>query len=198
MSLKQGKKAKEDKIMEVAVASFRNKGIEETSIRDIMDGTDFGLGTFYLYFKDKKDLEEKIVSDFVVDLFHKAEGRCESSSNVDRYISFINYIITDLEKAPMELNLILRNLNWALYGKIESDVRFKETDTALKFVLNKNASLFPGEYSEAEQLFILYLMMQLVLSTCKSALQPDSPLTIEQMKAVLLKIVNSFLESVRE
>ena len=87
------KKEKEKKITEAALFSFKEKGIEETSIRDIMKKSTFGLGTFYLYFKDKKDLEQKIVLDIMTDLFYKAEDQCLGNNTKEKYISFINYII---------------------------------------------------------------------------------------------------------
>ena len=57
------KKNKEKAIMDAALKSFREKGIDKTSIRDIMSESGLGLGTFYLYFNDKNSLEEKIVLD---------------------------------------------------------------------------------------------------------------------------------------
>ncbi|MDU4448315.1 MAG: TetR/AcrR family transcriptional regulator, partial [Anaerococcus vaginalis] len=65
MKFQNRKKEKENKISEAAMSSFREKGIEPTSIRDIMNRTGLGLGTFYNYFKDKKDLEQKIVLDIL-------------------------------------------------------------------------------------------------------------------------------------
>ena len=69
MTSQDKRKEKENKISEAAMSSFREKGIEVTSIRDIMSRTDLGLGTFYLYFRDKKDLEQRIVLDIMTELF---------------------------------------------------------------------------------------------------------------------------------
>lgn len=59
--IEEKKKKKENDIMESALTIFKEKGIEKTSIRDIMTKSGYGLGTFYLYFKDKEDLKEKVV-----------------------------------------------------------------------------------------------------------------------------------------
>ena len=88
------------------------------------------------------------------------------------------------------MQLFSNNLNWALYAKIENDDRYKETDNNLQFILNKYSSLFNDELSESERLFILSLTIQIVLSTCESALMPDSVLDIEEMKPALYKIVD--------
>lgn len=190
MTSQDKRKEKENKISEAAMSSFREKGIEVTSIRDIMSRTDLGLGTFYLYFRDKKDLEQRIVLDIMTELFYEAESTCVDADPKKRYISFINYIIDHLVADPLELQLFSNNLNWALYAKIENDDRYKETDNNLQFILNKYSSLFNDELSESERLFILSLTIQIVLSTCESALMPDSVLSIEEMKPALYKIVD--------
>lgn len=184
------KKENENKITEAALSSFRDKGIEATSIRDIMNRTDLGLGTFYLYFRDKKDLEEKIVLDIMTELTYCAEANCKGKDSKERLISFFDYIIEHLIKDTLELKLISNNLNWALYAKVENDDRFKEVETTLDFILNKFSNLFPVILSEQERLFILALTIRIVLSTCESALMEDSVLGIDEMKPVLYKIVD--------
>ena len=190
MKFQNRKKEKENKISEAAMSSFREKGIEPTSIRDIMNRTGLGLGTFYNYFKDKKDLEQKIVLDILTELFYEAESTCQGDDPKNRYISFINYIIDYLVKDPLELRLISSNLNWALYAKVENDDRYKEAENSLQFILNKYSSLFNDELSDSERLFVLSLTIHIVLSTCESALRPDSVLGIEEMKPALYKIVD--------
>lgn len=190
MKFQNRKKEKENKISEAAMSSFREKGIEPTSIRDIMNRTGLGLGTFYNYFKDKKDLEQKIVLDILTELFYEAESTCQGDDPKNRYISFINYIIDYLVKDPLELQLISSNLNWALYAKVENDDRYKEAENSLQFILNKYSSLFNDELSDSERLFVLSLTIHIVLSTCESALRPDSVLGIEEMKPALYKIVD--------
>lgn len=190
MKSQNRRKDKENKISEAAMSSFREKGIEPTSIRDIMNRTGLGLGTFYNYFKDKKDLEQKIVLDILTELFYEAESTCQGDDPKNRYISFINYIIDYLVKDPLELRLISSNLNWALYAKVENDDRYKEAENSLQFILNKYSSLFNDELSDSERLFVLSLTIHIVLSTCESALRPDSVLGIEEMKPALYKIVD--------
>ena len=184
------KKENENKITEAALSSFREKGIDATSIRDIMNRTDLGLGTFYLYFRDKKDLEEKIVLDIMTELTYFAESKCKGKDSKERLISFFDYIIEHLIRDQLELKLISNNLNWALYAKVENDDRFKEVETTLDFILNKFSNLFPVILSEQERLFILALTIRIVLSTCESALMEDSVIGIDEMKPVLYKIVD--------
>nr|WP_235932793.1 TetR/AcrR family transcriptional regulator [Peptoniphilus faecalis] len=190
MTPEERKIEKENKIIRAALVSFEEKGIEATSIRDIMSRTDLGLGTFYLYFRDKKDLEEKIVLDIMMELTYSVESKCKEKDLKKRLISFFDYIIDHLINNPLELKLISSNLNWALYAKVENDNRFKEAETTLHFILNKYSNLFPTIVSYEERLFIMSLIIKIVLSTCESALKNDSVLGIDEMKPVLYKIVD--------
>ncbi|WP_304152255.1 TetR/AcrR family transcriptional regulator, partial [Finegoldia magna] len=51
--LDEKKKDNKLQIIQSAIKMFEKKGVEKTTIRDIMNNTDLGLGTFYSYFKDK-------------------------------------------------------------------------------------------------------------------------------------------------
>ena len=47
---------KKEQILKVATELFSQKGYEKTTISDIADALSMGRGTFYLYFKDKREL----------------------------------------------------------------------------------------------------------------------------------------------
>lgn len=71
--LDEKKKDTKLKISQSAIKMFEKKGVDKTTIRDIMSNTDLGLGTFYSYFKDKDDLKEQIVLSKVTDLVVETE-----------------------------------------------------------------------------------------------------------------------------
>lgn len=179
------KKDKGEIIMDAALKVFKSKGADKTSVRDIMSKAHLGLGTFYLYYTDKKDLEEKMVLNIAMDVIIKAEAMCLDKDPIERYISFLDYIIDYLIANPFELDLVSRNITWALYTKIENDSRLKEADSGLKFILSKYENLFTNSYTESQKLYILSLTLEIVMSTCKSAIMNESILSIDEMKAVL-------------
>lgn len=181
-----GKKAD---IMEAALKIFKEKGPDKASVREIMAEAGYGLGTFYLYYTDKNDLEEKIVLNKAMDIIIKAEENCEGKDPVERYISFVDYIIDYLIANPFELELLSSNITWALYTKIEHDERLTEADSTLQFILNKYENLFSKSYSQSQQLYILAMTFDIMMSTCKSALMEDSTLSINEMKPVLFAVI---------
>ncbi|WP_262121232.1 TetR/AcrR family transcriptional regulator [Anaerococcus sp. Marseille-Q5996] len=180
---------KKEKIMESALKVFKKKGPDKASVREIMSESGFGLGTFYLYYTDKNDLKEKIVLDKAMDIIIKAEENCEGEDPVERYISFVDYIIDYLIANPFELDLLSNNITWALYTKIEHDERLTEADSTLQFILNKYENLFSKSYSQSQQLYILAMTFDIMMSTCKSALMEDSTLSIDEMKPVLFAVI---------
>ena len=84
-------------------------------------------------------------------------------------------------------------MSWTLYAKIENDERFIEADTTLKFILSKYEKLFSHEYTDSQKLYILSLTIEIVISTCKSAMMKDSILSIDEMKAVLFEVIKKIL-----
>ena len=57
------KKQKRDSLLMAAFALFTQKGINDTSISDIAKKANMAKGTFYLYFKDKFDIRDKLIAD---------------------------------------------------------------------------------------------------------------------------------------
>ena len=60
--LELNKKKKKDALFNTAFELFTTKGLTKTTISDIVDQAGVAKGTFYLYFKDKYDIRNKLVS----------------------------------------------------------------------------------------------------------------------------------------
>lgn len=189
---------KKEKIMQAALKIFEKKGSEKTSVRDIMTEANLGLGTFYLYYSDKKDLKEKMVLNLATDIILNAEKTCTQEDPIERYISFVDYIIDYLISHPFELVLLSKNITWTLYTKIENDYGLSEADSTLQFILNKYDNLFLTNHTESEKLYILSLTLEIMMSTCKSAVLEDSILTIDEMKPVLFAIIRKIFNRIGE
>lgn len=189
---------KKEKIMQAALKIFEKKGAEKTSVREIMTEAGFGLGTFYLYYSDKNDLQEKMVLNLATDIILNAERMCVQEDPIERYISFVDYIIDYLISHPFELDLLSKNITWTLYTKIENDYGLSEADSTLQFILNKYDNLFLTNHTESEKLYILSLTLEIMMSTCKSAVLEDSILTIDEMKPVLFAIIRKIFNRIGE
>ena len=189
---------KKEKIMQAALKIFEKKGSEKTSVRDIMTEANLGLGTFYLYYSDKNDLKEKMVLNLATDIILSAEKTCTQEDPIERYISFVDFIIDYLISHPFELDLLSKNITWTLYTKIENDYGLSEADSTLKFILNKYENLFLTSHTESEKLYILSLTLEIMMSTCKSAVLEESILSIDEMKPVLFAIIRKIFDRIGE
>src|SRR5574344_1522017 len=71
--LENNKKQKRESLLESAFSLFTSKGINKTSISDIVQKSGVAKGTFYLYFKDKYDIRNMLISHKASQLFDNAE-----------------------------------------------------------------------------------------------------------------------------
>lgn len=58
----RNKQQKRDALLNTAFHLFSTKGMQKTSISDIVEEAGVAKGTFYLYFQDKSDIRNKLIS----------------------------------------------------------------------------------------------------------------------------------------
>ena len=55
-------------ILDAAVEQFSQKGFKETSVADIMNAADLGIGTFYNYFQSKEEILVQLIQQMVTEV----------------------------------------------------------------------------------------------------------------------------------
>ena len=104
---------KKQRLLDTAFSLFTDKGIKNTSIQEIVDNANVAKGTFYLYFKDKYELQDILITAKSEKLFNDAlsELRKNYIQNFsDQIIFIINYVIDEFKRKPMLLKFISKNL----------------------------------------------------------------------------------------
>ena len=189
------KKMKADSLLNTAFELFTSKGISKTSISDIVDKAGVAKGTFYLYFKDKYDLRNKLISHKSSQLFESASAALEKSGITDfdeSFIFLIDHIIDDLDKNHSLLNFISKNLSWGIFKNAlitpsENSVDFYNVYIEL---LKKS----PYEFKQPE--LMIFMIVELVSSTCYSTILYNEPVTLKELKPYLneavLQIINMY------
>lgn len=191
--IEENKKIKKEKLLDAAFSLFTDKGIYDTSITNIVDKAGVAKGTFYLYFKDKWDINEKLILEKTQELFNDAINKTKKK-NLDNFpdklISVIDYIIDNLSKNKEISKLINKNLSIALY--------------------NKNIiKLIDEKYSNLKEIFIeelkkydtdlenpnvkLYMIVELVGGCCYTSILYNEPLPINELKPYLYKEIRNML-----
>ena len=63
------KEEKEKKLLDSAFSLFTEKGFKNTTIQEIVDKAGVAKGTFYLYFKDKYEVQDYLITYKSKELF---------------------------------------------------------------------------------------------------------------------------------
>ena len=98
---------------------FTEDGFHKTTIAMIARRPGLGKGTFYLYFKDKYDIRNKLVSHKSSQLFKAAVSELGDELDrlpfEDKLIRIIDNIINQLNENQSLLTFISKNLSWGIF-----------------------------------------------------------------------------------
>ncbi|HEX3027134.1 MAG TPA: TetR/AcrR family transcriptional regulator [Clostridia bacterium] len=186
------KMVKENALINAAFELFSKSGINGTAIDEIVKKAGVAKGTFYLYFKDKYDILDRIVIKKSAMLIQNAltemSGR-KFDSGTDKILFFINYIIDTLTQSRILLKILYKNLSLGLYRRVMDDpVRGAE----FRQIVGEFNRLREGG-SKEENGYLLFILLEMTGSVCYSAILYGEPAPIDQMKPILLKTVRKIL-----
>ena len=188
---------KKQRLLNTAFDLFTKKGIKDTSIQEIVDNADVAKGTFYLYFKDKYELQNILIAKKTEKLFNDAlsELRKNYIQNFsDQIIFIINHIIDELKRQPALLKFISKNLSWGIYNKslikvYEGNENSEDSMFSLfmKGVKENNINLKNPEVT-------LFMIIELASSTCFTSILEKQPLPIDEYKPYLYDSIRTLLD----
>ncbi len=193
--VENNKKQKHDSLLDTAFALFTSKGVSKTSISDIVSRAGVAKGTFYLYFKDKFDIRNKLISHKSSQLFLKAAEQLYNSNLInitfeDEVIFIIDKIIDQLNENKNLLNFISKNLSWGIF-KTALTSPSSDKDINFEDVYNKMLEKSPVKFDQPE--LMLYMIIELVSSTCYSSILYKEPVPIFELKPRLYSVVRCII-----
>lgn len=176
----ENKKKKKEALFNTAYELFTTKGINATAISDIVEKAGVAKGTFYLYFKDKYDLRDQLVTYKTSQLFGNAhtaliEQNIQGFENQMFFV--IDHIIDRLEKEPKLLQFISKNLSWGIFKNA-----FEKTvpENSRQFYDYYQDMLTQNHISCENQELMLFTILELVGSTCYSCILYQQPVSMEE------------------
>lgn len=193
--LELNKKKKKEALFNTAFELFSTKGITKTTISDIVERAGVAKGTFYLYFKDKYDIRNSLVSHKSGQIFfqaHEALLKSEITDFEEQILFIVHYIINVLNNDHALLLFIAKNLSWGVFKGAfqekteEEDYHFYDSYLAL---LEKS----PYECEKPE--LLLFTITELISATCYSCILYKQPVSIEEYSPVLDKSIRNILHS---
>lgn len=188
------KKMKENSLLKTAFEFFTTKGFSKTSITDIVNQAGVAKGTFYLYFKDKYDIRNKLVAHKSSQIFRNAlndlSGKLDSLDFEDRLIAIVDNIINQLNDNQILLNFISKNLSWGVFKTALTSPAY---DDDINFAEVYEAMLNEAPYSFNDPEIMLFMIIELVSSTCYSAILYEDPCSLEQLKLHLYDTIRMII-----
>lgn len=190
------KNNKEKRLLDEGFKLFLEKGIKSTSIQDIVDRADVAKGTFYLYFRDKYELRDILIMKKSQKLFRDALKKLEKSNITnfpDQIIFIVDYVLNVLTKDPILLQFIAKDLGWGVFNKVVMKIYSKyegvETGIVSLFLRKVKEKKLKLENPEVT----LFMIVELVSSTCFTCILYEEPLSIEEYKPILYKEIKRML-----
>ncbi len=199
--MKNYKEEKENRLLNTAFRLFTEKGIKETSIQEIVDNASVAKGTFYLYFRDKYEIRDILIVKKSQKLFEdslKSLRKNYISDFSDSIIYIINYVIDELTKNPLLLKFISKNLSWGVYNKAVLNI-YDKTGNDINNELTLHDLFINGIKENNIKLsnpdVTLFMIIELVGSTCFNSILYKEPLPIEEYKPYLYKTIRNLIKS---
>ncbi len=195
--LDEKKKKKREALFTAAFHLFNTKGIRQTSISDIANEADVAKGTFYLYFKDKFDLRDKLIAakasqvlmqatnEVGIDLDHLNMYPLE-----DAIVQIVDVILDRMSREPDLLRFITKNLSWGAFHHIAieddsvEDMNFYE---GYHMMLDSSGRKFDNPD------LMLFMIVELVGGCCYQVILHEKPVTLEELKPRLYDAIRDII-----
>lgn len=201
--LENNKQQKRTSILDTAFKLFTTQGVSKTSIAEISQKAGIAKGTFYLYFKDKYDIRNKLISHEASKLFKNSVTALNSYADEEKtktpdftitfteQIVFIaDHIINALNNNQTLLTFISKNLSWGIFKEAlttnvaEDDINFR--DIYYEMLSESGLNLKEPE-------IMLFMIVELISSTCYSAILYKEPADIDTLKPYLYSTIKAII-----
>ena len=197
----KNKQQKRTSLLETAFRLFTSRGIHNTSIADIVENAGVAKGTFYLYFKDKYDIRNKLIAHKASEVFRKADEALqkedfsafsESVVYEEKVVFLADNIINQFVADKTLLQFISKKLDWGMFKNVLTGTGSSEGVDCYDIY----DAVFQGKHDRYESPEIMvYMIIELVSSTCYSAVLAGEPVSIEELKPYIFRAVRQIMQS---
>ena len=187
------KELKMTKLYDAAYELFTAKGVHETVVDEIVKRAGVAKGTFYLYFKDKYDLVDKLIVRKTSRVLGGAMDALAAKLKTDHLdfqqsvVFFVDYLVNFFRGDTPFLELIFRNFSLSLCERMFQSAEMQNAREAFitNFMLNGGTSERAGKR--------LYLIVCMVSVVCYNSIIMKIPYQFEEIKEELYRSVQQIL-----
>ena len=188
------KKRKREALLNTAFELFTTQGINKTTINNIVETAGVAKGTFYLYFKDKYDIRNKLIAYKASRIFSVADAalaKTDLTELDDRIIFLVDNIIEQFNADKSLLNFISKNLSWGIFkNELISSKDDSEVDFYNIYSILENS---PRAFKNPE--ILLFMIVEFVSSTSYSSILYNEPTDIEELKPYIFDAIRQIMKS---
>lgn len=192
----ENKQQKLEALFKSAYDLFLTQGISKTSIHDIVQKAGVAKGTFYLYFKDKYEIRDRLIAKTAGRLFMSAHDALEEAQIPefeDKIIFIMDYVMDEMARNKPILRFVSKNLSWGIFRqaitKNEAD-----TDVDVMGFFHKLVEESPGIKLKAP-MTMLFMIMELASSTSYSTILENDPISYEELKPYLNESIRAIIRN---
>lgn len=189
------KKLKMENLLNASFELFTSQGINKTSISDIVNKAEVAKGTFYLYFKDKYDIRNRLIAHKSSQLFIQAYSAL-TDANInnfeDRIIFIMNYVLDELAANKGLLSFIYKDLSWAVFKRALTNP-LSNDDVDFAEIYNRMIAESGLKLRDPE--VMLFMIIELVGSTGYSSIMYSDPVSLDELKPHLEETVRGIIRS---
>ncbi len=192
------KQQKRNSLLESAFALFIDNGFYKTSISDIVNNAGVAKGTFYLYFKDKYDIRNHLISRKASQVFLAAYAELQTRESLtdfeDQVLFMIDHILDQFAASHSLVTLLSKHLSWGFFK--DSLLFSEEPDMPSVFDLYESLlSKAPYTYHSPE--LMMYLILELISGASYNAILYNQPVPLDELKPHLYQTVKQIFRQYR-
>ncbi len=187
------KEQKKQSLLDAAYRLFLEKGVSKTSVDEIAKGANVAKGTFYLYFHDKEHLLQQLayqISFRVISEGYEFVNARQTEDFTENVILLIDYVIEYFKRNKLILRLIQRNFSWPI---VERQLSLREDPLWDKLMAAIEKSGIAQGRTENELYKLIFVILEMIGSTCYSSIIQGNPDTIDNMKPILYGLVRKMI-----
>ena len=187
------KQLKRITLLNTAFDLFPTKGLHNTSISDIVEKAGVAKGTFYLYFKDKYDINTKLIahkSSQLIDAATEKMNKQELPDLKSKILFLINDLLDGLDSNKTLLLFISKNLGLGFFRYAANS---ENPDTQKFHEVYQNLLSQHGNTIHHPEI-MMYMIIELIGGCCYSSILYNEPVPMEELKPYLLKTVSNIVD----
>lgn len=191
--LAEKKEKKRIALLNTAFELFTVKGFSQTSINDIVEKAGVAKGTFYLYFKDKDDIRNQLISSKASQIFKNAileTSHIPAPKFEERVIAIIDHILDNFEQDHTLLVFISKHLSWGIF-KNALTASPVQNENSVQYLYTEFINASGHRFLDKE--LMIYMIIELVSGISYNAILFEQPKPIKAIKPFLYDAIRNII-----